>query len=60
MALKERYFIEAYPERVDSDTVWYDRSVVPLSWLNETLKIRKYKWTVSVIDSEYTFIDSTE
>ena len=57
MALKERYFIELRSERVDSDTVWYDRSIVPLNWLNETLKLRKYKWTVSIVDEEYTFTD---
>jgi hypothetical protein len=58
MALKERYFIETGIEPRDTDTVWYDRMVVPLDWLNETLRIRGHRWTVSVIDGEYEFADS--
>ena len=55
MALKERYFITKQIEPRDSDTIWYDRTVVPIEWLNQTLLLRGYKWRVSVIDSEYNF-----
>lgn len=57
IALKERFFIEAAIEPRDQDTVWYDRTVVPLDWLNETLRLRGHRWTVSVVDGEYEFSD---
>lgn len=57
MALKERYFIEADIEPRDFDTVWYDRVIVPMDWLNKTLAVRGHGWRVSVIDQEYDFAD---
>lgn len=57
MALKERYFIENVIDPRDSDTVWYDRKVVPLIWLNNTLQLRLQKWCVSIVDGEYEFKD---
>ncbi|CAG4890614.1 hypothetical protein LMG31841_01165 [Paraburkholderia saeva] len=57
MALKERYFIESGIEPRDTDTVWYDRKVVPLDWLNETLRLRGHRWTISVVEGEYEFAD---
>jgi hypothetical protein len=57
MALKERYYIEKEIEPRDPDTVWYDRVVVPLDWLNATLDLRGHKWTVSIVDKEYEFTD---
>lgn len=60
MALKERYFIEKQIEPRDSETVWYDRTVVPMEWLNETLVLRGYKWRVGVVDCEYEFSDETQ
>jgi hypothetical protein len=55
MALKERYFMAQLINPRDSDTVWYDRTVVPLTWLNGTLRLRTQKWRVSVVDGEYEF-----
>ena len=60
MALKERYFIAKQIEPRDLETVWYDRTVVPMEWLNETLQLRGYKWRVSVVDSEYEFTDEAQ
>ena len=57
MALKERYFTAKLIERKDADSIWYDRTVVPLTWLNDTLQLRGYKWRVSVVDGEYEFAD---
>lgn len=57
MALKERYFIEKQIEKRDPDTVWYDRTVVPIDWLNATLALRGHAWRVSVVDEEYEFTD---
>lgn len=57
MALKERYLIARGASPIDYDTVWYDRSVVPLDWLNETLHMRGHRWSVSVVDDEYEFSD---
>ena len=56
MALKERYFMAQLINPRDSDTVWYDRTVVPLTWLNGTLRLTQ-KWRVSVVDGEYEFTD---
>jgi hypothetical protein len=57
MALKERYCIEKGIEPRDSDTVWYDRVIVPVDWLNATLAVRGHGWRVSVVDQEYDFAD---
>lgn len=57
LAIKERYFVEKEILPRDADTVWYDRTIVPLSWMNETLHIRGYCWRVSVVDDEYEFND---
>ncbi|KUE86581.1 hypothetical protein ASL20_22770 [Cupriavidus necator] len=58
MALKERYFIAKSIESHDSDVIWYDRTIVPLDWLNDTLKLRGHKWRVSLVDGEYEFTDN--
>lgn len=60
MALKERYFVAKQIEPRDQETVWYDRTVVPTAWLNDTLKLRGHKWRVSVMDSEYEFADEIQ
>ena len=60
MALKERYFTAKQIEPRDSETVWYDRKVVPTAWLNDTLKLRGYNWRVSVVDGEYEFSDEIQ
>lgn len=57
MALKERYFIEKQIVQQDADTVWYDRTIVPIEWLNATLALRGHAWRVSVVDQEYEFTD---
>lgn len=36
--------------------VWYDRTVVPLAWINEKIQQRGNKWTVEVEAEEYVFI----
>lgn len=57
IALKERYFISKDIEPRDADTVWYDRAIVPLDWVNQTLRMRGHRWQVSVVDQEYEFSD---
>jgi len=37
--------------------VWCDRSVVPIDWLNEQLKIFGNRWVASIVDEEYEFTD---
>jgi hypothetical protein len=37
--------------------VWYDRTVVPLAWINDQIRQRGNKWTVAVEDEEYIFTD---
>lgn len=58
IGLKERYFIEKSITPCDLETVWYDRTIVDLVWLNETLSLRGYHWRVSTVDNEYEFSDS--
>lgn len=57
VALKERYFIVNGISPLDADTVWYDRTIVPSAWINETLRMRGHRWRVSVVDQEYEFTD---
>ncbi len=57
MGLKERYFIAKSIEPCNLATIWYDRSVVPPEWLNETLALRGHRWRVDVVDQEYVFAD---
>ena len=38
--------------------VWYDRTTVPVEWINEKNRQRGNKWTVAVEADEYVFIDS--
>ncbi len=59
MALKERYFMAKSIELCDQDTIWYDRTIVPLDWLNGTLKLRGHKWRVGVVDGEYEFTEES-
>lgn len=37
--------------------VWYDRTVVPIAWINDALRQGGNKWNVSVEDEEYVFSD---
>lgn len=57
LGLKERYFIEKSITPCDLESIWYDRNIVDLKWLNETLLLRGYRWQVSVVDDEYEFSD---
>ena len=38
--------------------VWYDRTVVPLTWINSQVQQSGNKWTVAVEDEEYIFTDN--
>lgn len=40
--------------------VWYDREVVPLSWINDQLRHGGHKWAASVEAEEYVFTDRKE
>ena len=51
---KMRYFAH---RGLPLDDVWWDREVVPLSWINEQLEIEGHYWRVSVLDDEYEFTD---
>lgn len=55
--LKQRYFIENGLDKTDSHHVWYDRTEVPLEWINEQLLICDHSWQVNVIADEYAFSD---
>lgn len=57
MSIKERFFIENHLEQRDTETIWYDRQIVPLAWINQTLRLRGHRWNVSVEDGEYVFTD---
>lgn len=57
IALKERYFIAKGVAPLDADAVWYDRTIVPLDWINETLRMRGHRWRVAIADQEYEFTD---
>lgn len=52
--IKKRYFaLQGLP----LDIVWWDREVVPLSWINEQLEANGHLWRASVVDDEYEFSD---
>jgi hypothetical protein len=36
---------------------WWDRTVVPMDWLNEKLRGAGHRWQASIIDDEYEFTD---
>ncbi|MBV6324904.1 hypothetical protein [Duganella violaceipulchra] len=38
--------------------VWYDREIVPLTWINEQVRQAGNKWTVAIEAEEYIFADS--
>lgn len=60
MAIKERFFLEHHLEPRDTETIWYDRQIVPLDWINQTLLLRGHRWNVSVEDGEYVFTDTEQ
>lgn len=37
--------------------VWYDRKIVPLSWINDQVQKNGNKWAVAIEDEEYVFTD---
>ena len=37
--------------------VWWDRTVVPMDWLNEQLRSQGHRWQASIVDDEYEFSD---
>ncbi len=37
--------------------VWWDRSIVPMDWLNEQLRTNGHRWAASIVDDEYEFSD---
>jgi hypothetical protein len=50
--LKARY-LARHNRTVDS--VWYDRDVVPLDWLNSELLADGHHWSAAIVDLEYRF-----
>jgi hypothetical protein len=52
--LKRKYFAS---KSLPLDRVWWDREVVPLTWINEQLKTHDHRWRAAVIDDEYEFTD---
>jgi len=52
--LKQRYFASRSLPR---DRVWWDREIVPLSWINEQLEAAGYRWRAAIVDDEYEFVD---
>lgn len=52
--LKRRYFRARGLPLTD---VWWDRSVVPMDWLNEQLRTDGNRWAASIVDDEYEFRD---
>jgi hypothetical protein len=53
--LKHRYFASRSLPR---DRVWWDREMVPLSWINEQLEAAGHRWRAKIVDDEYEFSDS--
>ena len=52
--LKRRYFKAKGLPLADA---WWDRTVVPMDWLNEQLRREGHRWQASIIDDEYEFAD---
>ena len=50
--IKARHILTKSFSRID---VWYDRSVVPLAWMNVELLADGHRWQVRVEDGEYEF-----
>jgi hypothetical protein len=50
--LKARYLAR---NNLTVDSVWYDRQVVPLDWLNSELLADGHQWAASIVDLEYQF-----
>ena len=42
------------------ESLWYDRVVVPLEWLNQQLLADGHRWSVKVVDLEYQVADETK
>ncbi|MCB4770509.1 hypothetical protein LGR54_18025 [Ancylobacter sp. Lp-2] len=52
--LKRRYFRN---KNLDLAEAWWDRTVVPMGWLNEQLCHEGHRWQASIVDDEYEFVD---
>lgn len=52
--LKRQYFRD---EGLDLNEAWWDRTVVPLAWLNDELRRQGHHWSATVVDDEYEFLD---
>lgn len=39
-------------------SVWYDREVVPMDWLNGQLTSEGHRWTAAIVAMEYEFADA--
>jgi hypothetical protein len=52
--LKRRFFRAKGLHVADA---WWDRTVVPMYWLNEQLRNDGHHWQVSIVDDEYEFTD---
>lgn len=50
--LKARYLAQ---NRLTVDSVWYDREVVPMGWLNSELVADGHQWSAAIVDLEYQF-----
>lgn len=37
--------------------VWFDRTIVPLAWINDQIQQRGNKWIANIEDNEYVFTD---
>lgn len=53
--IKRRYFAR---QGLPLDEVWWDRAVVPITWINEQLEAEGHQWRTSVVDDEYEFSDN--
>jgi hypothetical protein len=52
--LKRQYFKSM---DLNVDEAWWDRTIVPIGWLNERLRINGHRWQARVVDDEYEFAD---
>lgn len=52
--IKARYFAE---RDLPQEEVWWDREIVPVSWIASELMKGDHRWTLAVVDDEYEFTD---
>ncbi len=50
--IKKKYFAQ---HGLPFDEVWWDREIVPLTWINEQIGADGHLWRATIVDDEYEF-----